>query len=516
MSAIYYPALHRYIGTSEDEKPTTDVADGTGFLETDTGDTFSFQKASQRWLTTTKPKPLTLTAAEKEALDAANAPDGENAFATIADVADPPSVNTPTADEKAALDAANAPDAGNPFATIADVGGGGGVAEDLTTAETDTSLVLAPDGAGGVEFRAETGGGGSGNVIVSAAVNGLVKDFNPDGFDPDVTTHLFLDPRAQDWQAGHEYSMGELPSFGDFAAGVPSIIHPIANPDVKFKACYGANLLSGLIEPTWPTDGSNIDDNEVYWTPSPAGQFAAAWQALHDYTDGLGNEIVKNGSDFQVNAPNYPAMTSGAVEPDWTTAPNYGDFVVDGDIIWVNSGPTETWQASHHYNFFPTTDHTNYYTTVVVPTVPGDFVFRILFGLKRFIDAGVSEPDWDAEVAGSGHYYSDGEIFWQETEDTEELVVTGLVAPSNPAFLTLLNATPPDSAIVVRIPDPSYVSLAYGDDVLSSAGFNNNGTSGVKLTQKNTDSSGVLGTTGVSVAYVNSQWQTLSLQPVNI
>lgn len=60
---------------------------------------------------------------------------------------------------------------------------------------------------------------------------------------------------------------------------------------------------------------------------------AQHWQASHAYV--VGDLVFEQGAVFHVTG----AGTSATIEPAWYTAPDVGDTVADGVVIWTNEGP---------------------------------------------------------------------------------------------------------------------------------------------------------------------------------
>jgi hypothetical protein len=69
------------------------------------------------------------------------------------------------------------------------------------------------------------------------------------------------------------------------------------------------------------------------------GQNVNPWVLNHTYaTDAQVRPIVPNGSRYSAAPNNGVSGTSGATEPDWSTATTLGSTVTDGDITWTNEG----------------------------------------------------------------------------------------------------------------------------------------------------------------------------------
>src|ERR1043166_3292055 len=88
-------------------------------------------------------------------------------------------------------------------------------------------------------------------AIVLVNANGLVKDFDPPGFDPDVATELWVDPTPQPRVAGKTYALSNfLPDSGN-ATNPPGIVTKAGLDGVYFKANQAAKVVLGATEPTW-------------------------------------------------------------------------------------------------------------------------------------------------------------------------------------------------------------------------------------------------------------------------
>ena len=261
--------------------------------------------------------------------------------------------------------------------------------------------------------------GGSSQSICLAAANGLVKDWAPPGFDPDVTTHLIVDPTAQPWEAGKVYSMGQI---GGLGSSVPAQVTKVTPDGVRFQTCYAIRGTSGG---TPPSGSGTFVDGELEWGAIPYDQFG--WLANHA-TDGSsgGFKLVAAGAIWFTNSNG----NTGATPPDWTTAPNRNDQVVDGDITWLKIADYVVWAPDTQYEF-AVADY-NYQEPFVLPPTPEGNFFALLYVRKPFVASGLTEPDWDEIEESSGLYATDGEILWKETTDQEQIVLTGITAPSAP------------------------------------------------------------------------------------
>src|ERR1043166_6735826 len=162
-------------------------------------------------------------------------------------------------------------------------------------------------------------------AIVLVNANGLVKDFDPPGFDPDVATHLFVDPRIKDWLPNHQYPVDG-----------PPFVHKVGDDSLAFRVADRSRGVSGAVEPTWPAGGT-VEDGTITWN----GQAYGPWIALTNFP--LGSMVI-GASNLFVQIVNT-SDPGGATLPDWSTAPNYNDTVNDGALQWQNIGPVTTWAA---------------------------------------------------------------------------------------------------------------------------------------------------------------------------
>lgn len=113
--------------------------------------------------------------------------------------------------------------------------------------------------------------------------------------------------------------------------------------------------LSSILRPTWANrsdgDGTAVEPLiEVTYGDAGVlkeflqGRVSATmtfestdlWSAETVYVEG--SQVAAAGQVFQVSAVTDDA-TSGTDEPDWATAPDVGDTVVDNNVTWTNMGP---------------------------------------------------------------------------------------------------------------------------------------------------------------------------------
>jgi hypothetical protein len=266
-------------------------------------------------------------------------------------------------------------------------------------------------------------------AIVLVNANGLVKDFDPPGFDPDVATELWIDPTPQPRVAGKEYALYNFVPASGGANNIGAFVTKATADGVYFKAYQAAKITLGPTEPVW---ANNVVHGTAKWTEVAYG----AWAALHGYIEG--DLIVANGKVWRGDG----IVTSGALEPDWTTAPGYYSTVADGSGVWTNLGAVTAWAANAVHSFagnLAVGDPGNIY---ILPTTPAGFLYQASYGLGAFAVSGASDPAWDAVISGAGSMWSDGEILWIETTSLgdNQCVVTGLAAPSGPRRLTIRHA----------------------------------------------------------------------------
>jgi hypothetical protein len=381
---------------------------------------------------------------------------------------------------------------GNVWRTeVADVDSGPGgsisVTDGSTTVDPATSIdfsgATVTDEGGGVAGVAV---GGSQPGIATEAINGLVKDYDPPG-GIDAAGVILLDPTAQDWQAAHDYSPRGLPSP---ATGVGAFVHPVGDDSSKFVCAYVRKGTSGLIEPVWPTNGDGILDNDIMWLADFV--WGGPWQAAFAFPST--EAIVANGSMFISDG----GGDSGGSEPDWSTAPNPTDTVVDNDITWTNVNPAETWAAATEYTLpLQAVDIVGAFS--VLPTAPvahTDYIF--FFNSARYsAPSGALEPTWDTNP---NEYTIDGDLIWQETTDAEELVLTGLAAATT--FPTIATIADPSGEARVKLIDEANVVGTYGAGAESAAAnrFNRGGLT-VTLNTPTSQGGG-----SIQLAHPGSRW----------
>lgn len=350
-------------------------------------------------------------------------------------------------------------------------------------------------------WEAVAAGTASNQAIVTVAQNGLVKDWSPPGFDPDVTTHLFVDPSPQDWQANIEVSNN---GSGAGVAGVAALVHRVGDSDVFFLAQMNGSAVTGIEEPTWSTDGSTAvndgtADRPIVWTPR--NLWAGAWQAAHPFDAGT----YVFGGGFAWESDGGSGGNTGSTEPDWASAPNQGATIIDGDITWDNAGPAAVWSANSRRSFRVDTPApaSNYgqFNTISSTAVAGvDYVFSGqptgLFGTT-----GATEPDWASAVSGDGSVWIDSDVMWTETTDlsVQKLVITGIVAPSGPRVLTVCNSgDPTNNNTTVTLEDQAEAENDYGAYAVSAEGLRIN---------RNDANTEIGGAQQIAMIYANGQWQ---------
>lgn len=347
----------------------------------------------------------------------------------------------------------------------------------------------------------------SGQSIVTVYQNGLVTNWSPTGFDPNTTTHVYIDARAKAWQAATQVSNE---GNGSDVTGVAVHVHRVGDATVRFRAFENGGFRTGSVEPTWTTDGSTPVDEAAggrtaRWTPS--GVWGGAWQAVHAYP--IGQIIFAGGSAWSSDG----GGNSGAMAPNFAASPNISTTVSDDAITWTNIGPivgSGVWAGSTLYQFrVDTPAPAGAYGQPIArgsSAVAGtDYVFMMqptsLFGAT-----GDTEPDWDSAVASDGSTWIDGEIMWVEDTSTQQhLVITGLPAPSGPRLLTIINSALPAGSVassnpLITLKDHEIAGNDFGAYAQSSAGnrFNFN------------EADFDLGRYDLAfLAYINGQWQIL-------
>jgi hypothetical protein len=372
----------------------------------------------------------------------------------------------------------------NPDLTLTRVAGGGGGG---SVSVTDGSTTVDP--ASELDFSGATvtdEGGGAAGIAVGGSmpgllvtVNGTVKDLAV----PSGTPCLLLDPSAQPWAEGATYSLEIVGGDNN-----ESVVVTSEDPPRKFSSCYVAAPVSGVTEPTWPTDpGVTVDDGEIPWE----GGSYTTWTADTTYD---GSVSVLSGGQL------YSGIgTSGGSEPDFAGAPNYGDTVTDNDITWSNVGAVSTWQPSHAYPWIIRPDG-QAFPDPVLPTSPDGIVFSFNATIPPTHVATGPEPDWASVPVDSSQQLIGSGIVWEEQPSiAESLLVTGITAPDGPAVLVIANAAAPDSVATVTLVDEANAPA----DIASADGnrFNAAGTD-LQLFASSTRE-----LTEATVPYANSQWQ---------
>ncbi len=333
---------------------------------------------------------------------------------------------------------------------------------------------------------------GSGVIVVSDVVNGLVSDYDPPG-GIDGASVLLLDPSAKPWEAGRSYGVEDSSILGTGTGQVPAFVHPTGNDAVRFDAHFPSSAVSGAAEPEWSDDGATaVLDGSLVWTP-----FAAAYEGV--WTGGTGYDsgdyVLADGSLWAI--PDAGG-TSGLVAPDWSAGDEPGGTVVDNDIAWYWQGPASVWEAETIYAQHVTTDHSNYYSDNVIPSVAGDYLFNLQGVFVSSAVSGSVEPDWGAEEAGTGNYYDDGNIIWVENDGSEVLQFVGLMAPADAASVTIANVSPTDTSATIEV---IAEEEAEGNEPADARPAEGNGF-GAAATLAPFESR--------TLAYVNGQWWPLT------
>ncbi len=263
-------------------------------------------------------------------------------------------------------------------------------------------------------------------VVVVVKQNGVVKDWVPDGFDPDVTTHLVVDPTAQPYQAGKVYQI-YAPGTLDNPDNAFSMVRSTLNPALKFQTESAAYATTGPTEPVW---ANHVDDGDAQWNEYTL----SSWTGLTGSASP--KRVIGDGSVFLVTGNG----STGLTEPDWTTAPNWHDTLLDGTVTWQRQGPATTWAAltKVYVGIAPSRDQQ--FSPFVVPTTPNGKIYELNSNVARkpFLAAG-TEPAWQGDTPGGGLLWSDGEIIWGEyTSGPEQLWLSGLAAASSRRVLSVI------------------------------------------------------------------------------
>lgn len=413
-----------------------------------------------------------------------------------------------------ALDVSNTPSVSNPFATIADLSAGSfpDISGDTGSATAPPSIAIVGagsastvvtqgGGAGTAATATVTAAGGAAPAPVIAFANGVVKNWSPPGFDPTTTQVLLVDPTPQDWQDTTTYSVAETFAADGSSISIPSsvcaFVVPTTNPNgVVFAATTKMAGQFGTVQPTWPTNGDPPpvagDGDVVYGSTTFA--YVGAWVTLTAYADG--DTIIESGWAWIASG----VITSGVSKPDFAAAiaASAGD-VADGSGVWDLMGPAVTWSSGGAISGAISPDHAGRYTPYVLPTAPAGWLFSVDGFTGLFAVSGGTEPvGWDAEMPGSGHYYADGPIQWQETTSNPAVAISGIDAPSGLVVTQVANITVTPSEIVFI--DQTNVVANYGSDAESIAANRfDDGGNDITLSEG----------TYQEFAYLSSTWRSL-------
>lgn len=333
--------------------------------------------------------------------------------------------------------------------------------------------------------------------IISVAKNGLVKDW--DLGDLAGIHAVFIDPRAKPWQANHEYSNAGNGAVGAYFGAT---VIPSTNPNgVQFLAFENGAAVTGEAEPVWSEDGSTpLDDGTearpMTWSPISGGIWPGLWQAVHAF--GTGAVVIGAGYGWASDG----GGNTGLIEPTWPATPDLSATVSDGGITWTSIGPTSVWAPSTRYPFVANADPTTGYSqSNVIPTDAVAGTSYVFVGQPTGVygTTGATEPEgWEDAMPGDNSVWIDGDIMWSESTVEAKLVITGIVAPSASALLTIANAVPPGDVGAVVVEDRAKVENDYHDAALSeeSNGFDNGSNNETLSTQVH----------GAFI-YANERWQ---------
>ncbi len=110
---------------------------------------------------------------------------------------------------------------------------------------------------------------------------------------------------------------------------------------------HAAAGTSGESEPDWEAVANSpwaTSDGELRWNPSRLANDTGAWTAGSSPGS---DALIADGSVWLAFSW---WETTGDTEPDWSSAPDYGDTLVDGTYEWMRVAPyTGAWQADTEY-----------------------------------------------------------------------------------------------------------------------------------------------------------------------
>lgn len=150
---------------------------------------------------------------------------------------------------------------------------------------------------------------------------------------------------------------------------------------------------------------------------------------------------------------------TGAIEPDWSSAPAVGDDVSDDSLTWYNVGPYTTWLATAPVEFAADTPYAA--GTLLWPTTGNGHLYVVFPPGPFESDA---EPDpWPtdgtyASGSESGYAYDMGPILAQEWSNELRAITI-----RDDARLTL-------PAVMIRVSDGGKYALAINNDNFSDPG----------------------------------------------
>jgi len=176
----------------------------------------------------------------------------------------------------------------------------------------------------------------------ATAFNGIL------GFDLDTLSWRCIDEGSEvglqdDWAPGKSVFLD-----GRIVVDINNVLHLFKVTWINSSNQRGT---TGKTEPDWAEasrkgDKVNGDNDQITWT----NQGAIGWQANHEYPHGslvIGDVGVNTATkflwgdgqtSFDVFKCSSPEGTSASEEPDWSSAVNHADTVVDGKLVWTNMG----------------------------------------------------------------------------------------------------------------------------------------------------------------------------------
>jgi hypothetical protein len=148
-------------------------------------------------------------------------------------------------------------------------------------------------------------------------------------------------PAPKAWMQNHPYTIGQVMT----THGESYVMTASTNSE-------GTSLAGPLPLPVGPTEGSRIQDNQIFWMYAPNGSANQEWQPSTKYSVGTS---VFGGSNHVFVMVGTTTGQSGMIDPTIQAASAPLLTVTDGDLLWGDLGPRaslpqyQKWLSAHNY-----------------------------------------------------------------------------------------------------------------------------------------------------------------------